>query len=147
MLLDALGLSPHPIGSDEAADIFRRANRAQDVAHDDDTHELNFEEFHKVMLNVAQQANSSVEKLLLCRPDLCGLVSVDEAGASDEKEQVVYTQTSTKLPAHLRQLVRSKKPLRLLRVGAGTPASIGMSPCFLLVFSTWLIRSRMRLCI
>ena len=61
MLLKALELSPDYITSMDAANIFRKANRASEVHHDNDVHELNFEEFASMMQDCALYANSSVQ--------------------------------------------------------------------------------------
>ena len=101
----------------DAANIFRKANRASEVHHDNDVHELNFEEFASMMQDCALYANSSVQGLLLSRPDLCGLIDP----ADPQMEESKYEEVCVKTPEYIRPVLKSRESMRFLHAHVEKP--------------------------
>ena len=65
--------------------------------------------------DIAEQVNTSVSSLLLSRPDLCGMQNEEECRAdSAGAEMYHYREVRSAPSAHLRQVIKSQKPLRFV---------------------------------
>ena len=65
------------------------------------------------MGDIAAQVKTSVSSLLLSRPDLCGIQDEDDVRATDSQEHT-YREVRSKPPAHVRQIIKTKKPMRFV---------------------------------